>query len=162
MNPPINVPYSGKRRLLFCGGTWGGNNFGMENLSLGGIFHPRPGGIDLFLLELTNATSWCVCYSLQFEVRQLVRVLLCGATDRAVGICLQHVPLIGDQTFYCNNWCMSIIVLIGNYSPPILFKTNHKAWGNNYDYQFGYLQYRYGRATHGCQLMYSLAIYFLP
>ena len=43
-SPPVNVPYSVQRCLLFCGWVWGRLNFGLITLSLGGIFHPRPGG----------------------------------------------------------------------------------------------------------------------
>ena len=54
---PVNVLCYGQRRLLFCGWVWCGLTLGMENLSLGGIVNPRPGGIDLFLLEITYTTS---------------------------------------------------------------------------------------------------------
>ena len=55
--PPVNVPYSGQSRLLFCGWVWGRLTFGVINLSLGVIFHPRPSEIYLFLLDLTYANS---------------------------------------------------------------------------------------------------------
>ena len=115
--PPVNAQYSVQRRLLFCGWVWGRLTFGVINLSLGGIFHPRPGGIYLFLLDLTYATILCVRCPLQFEGRRIVRVLLCGSKSGEVGPCLQSVPLIVDQTSYCNNWYISISVFINNYSP---------------------------------------------